>query len=182
MKTKNLFMPLALISGMFVSLFSYGAVNQNITPSGIPFTARYLKEHHFVAKSNNFFSNGVYMYFGATQSGLYDDWNITVSNENFSYTWRTSDSSQGYIDNYFTSYHSFTSYTSGAGFIPAGTYNVTIQCNSSGAYRDDITVAGDNNTFDSVQDYNAYNNAFVATGIEVVNGGDGISIATTTNY
>jgi hypothetical protein len=183
MKTKKLVMPLAFMMGMLLSVTSYAVNNSKFVPvSGIPFTIKYLNAHHFVAKNSYVSSNGIYMWFGATQSGLYDDWTITVSNDNFSCTWHTTDPAHGTLNTYETYAHHFYGRNSGEFFIPPGIYNVTLQCNNSNAYRTDITVSGDNNTFDGIQNTNPYNTPFVATGIEIVNGGYGIDITTTTNY
>ena len=185
MKTKQLLMPLALVLAMLFSLntnAAKGYVSQ--TASGIPFTLKYLMAHHFPIggqKFNTRFGAGrVTMYMGRTQAGLYTDWNITVSNENFSHTWRTSDSSQGSVDNYQSSYYEFRSFSTNA--IPPGTYTVSVQCNQWGAWRDDIGIYGDNNSGSWVWDYNAYENPFVVENVEITADGEGIYINTTTNY
>jgi hypothetical protein len=186
MKTRQLLMPMALVTAMLFSLNSNATKGRfSQTTSGIPFTLKYLMAHHMPVQNDSFksfYSPGrVYMYMGATQAGLYTDWTIIVSNSNYSYTWRTTDGSQGSINNYQSNYYEFTSYT-GIEAIPPGTYTVSVQCNQSGAWRDDIGVTGDNDTGRWVQDYNAYDQPYVVENVEITANGEGIWIGTTTNY
>ncbi|CAM3690216.1 hypothetical protein MUGA111182_03275 [Mucilaginibacter galii] len=182
MSTKKLMMPLALLMGMLMSLTSFGATNRHLpTTTGVPFTLKYLRNHNRpVQAGKQFVAGRVTMNMGRTQAGLFTDWNITVSNDNYSHTWRTSDSSQGSVDNYQSNYYEFRSFSTDA--IPPGIYTVTVQANNWGAYRDDIVIGGDNNTGSSVWDFNAYDNPYTVYNIEVTADGDGIYIGTTTNY
>lgn len=187
MKAKKLMMPLALIFSVFMfSNANAAKLDATITKTGIPFTVAYLKAHHFAMRTPKsemaYMTGRLQMLFTRTQAGLFDDWNITISNGNFSYTWRTTDSSTGYINRSYWDYYEFTAYYDSTYSIPEGTYDVTVQCNQWQAYRDDIVIGGDNNTGGSVWDYNAYDNAYVVHGVEVVDGGAGVSIGTSTNY
>lgn len=186
MKTKKLMMPLALLCSAFIFVNANASgLPSGISKTGIPFTAAYLKTHHFATSSNDkkalFITGRLKMLIGRTAAGLYDDWNITISNNDFSYTWRTTDGSMGYMDRSQYSYYEFTGYYDSDG-IPPGTYTVTVQCNDWQAYRNDIVIGGDNGTGSSVWDYNAFDNAYVVHNVDVVDGGQGISINTTTNY
>jgi len=182
MKNQKLLMPLAFAFCVLTAVSSYAANQVSFTESGVPFTAKYLRQHHFVSKKGNFYQNGVFMAFYRTQSGLYDDWTITVSNDNYSCTLNTTNSDHGYLATNEELTHYFYGKNTDGFYIPPGIYNVTLQCNNSNAYRTDITVTGDNNTYGGIWDTNPYNNPFTVTGIEVTNGGYGIDIGTSTNY